>query len=190
MAPSGPGPYATGLRTGRWPLSGLAGMRARTLAALADAASKPSLPRPHAELAISREASSPGDCGSLTPCAALVRFAFGRLASPGDCGSLTPCAHHKLTDLQWRQARRAGGQKRLDGTYVAASSAARMPGNVRVHHGRARRVQRWTFPEGRYWRKPAEAERPLSRMVALQLFLARNRSPSVPKRPEPPTVRA
>jgi hypothetical protein len=24
-----------------------------------------------------------------------------------------------------------------------------MPGNVRVHHGRALRVQRWTFPEER-----------------------------------------
>jgi hypothetical protein len=68
-----------------------------------------------------------------------------------------------------RQARRAGGQKRLDGTYVAASSAARMPGNVRVHHGRALRVQRWTFPEGRSWRKPAEAERPLSRFIAIQI---------------------
>ena len=35
----------------------------------------------------------------------------------------------------------------------------RMPADIRVHHGRATRVQRWTFPEGRSWRKPAEAER-------------------------------
>jgi len=36
--------------TGRWPLSLLAGTRAKTLAALADTASEPSPPRPHAEL--------------------------------------------------------------------------------------------------------------------------------------------
>jgi hypothetical protein len=55
--------------TGRWPLSGLASMRAKTLAALADAASKPSLPRPHAELASFWEIFSPGASGSLAPCA-------------------------------------------------------------------------------------------------------------------------
>jgi hypothetical protein len=42
--------------------------RSRRSPIRADPASKPSLPRPHAELAISREVSSPRDCGSLTPC--------------------------------------------------------------------------------------------------------------------------
>jgi hypothetical protein len=49
MAPSGSGSLRD-RQTGRWPLSLLAGTRAQTLAALAYAASKPSLPRPHAEL--------------------------------------------------------------------------------------------------------------------------------------------
>jgi hypothetical protein len=43
-------------------------MRAKTLAALADAASKPSLPRPHAELASSRGSFRPEASSSLTPC--------------------------------------------------------------------------------------------------------------------------
>ena len=42
--------------------------RSRRSPIRADPASKPSLPLPHAELAISREVSSPRDCGSLTPC--------------------------------------------------------------------------------------------------------------------------
>ena len=41
----------------------------------------------------------------------------------------------------WRQARRAGGRVRSDGTYSAASSEARMPSAVRAHHGRAKRVR-------------------------------------------------
>jgi hypothetical protein len=49
MAPSGSGSLRD-RRTGRWPLVQLAGMRAQTLAALADAPSEPSPPRPHAEL--------------------------------------------------------------------------------------------------------------------------------------------
>jgi hypothetical protein len=39
-----------GRRTGRWPLSRLAGTRARTLAALVYAASESTPPHPHAEL--------------------------------------------------------------------------------------------------------------------------------------------
>ena len=82
---------------------------------------------------------------------------------------------YEFTDLQWRQARRAGGQERPDGTYVGAPRALRADArrvgggglcppepergkvwkpsqgfhhaDVRVHHGRAQRVRRWTFPE-------------------------------------------
>jgi hypothetical protein len=44
-------------------------------------------------------------------------------------------------------------------TEALREQSERMPADVRVHHGRARRVRRWTFPEGRSWRKPADPER-------------------------------
>jgi len=59
MAPSGSGALRD-RRTGRWPLSLLAGTRVRTLAALAYAASEPSPSRPHAELTFSNPLLSHG----------------------------------------------------------------------------------------------------------------------------------
>jgi hypothetical protein len=45
------------------------------------------------------------------------------------------------------QARRAGGRERSAGTYGGAPAVRGWrPADIRVHHGRAPRVRRWTFP--------------------------------------------
>jgi hypothetical protein len=144
MAPSGPGPYATGLMgtlggfpnppamklvgqsppsfhamTGRWPLSLLAGTRARTLAALAYAASEPSLPRPHAELAISQEISLPADCGALTSCTPQTDGPL--MASSSACGRTgTP-----RRDVQRCSASFASGCQPLSESITDAHSASK-----------------------------------------------------------------
>jgi len=65
---------------------------------------------------------------------------------------------------------RAGRSDPTGRTEALRELCERMPADVRVHRGRAQHVLRWTFPEEHSWRKPAKAERPLSR---IQPFLTR-----------------
>jgi hypothetical protein len=142
--PQDPGPYATGRPVaGPCPCS-LARERRRSRRSpiRADPASKPSLPRPHAELASFLENFLTRKCWFVYPHAHLKRMTIKRMTING-------------VKLGARAARNASTGR----TEALREQSERMPADVRVHHGRARRVRRWTFPEGRSWRKPAEAER-------------------------------
>jgi hypothetical protein len=82
---------------------------------------------------------------------------------------------HELADHQRRQARRAGGQERLDGTYGGAPRAKRADASRRPSPSRTRTARpKMDVPGGALLAQARRSRAPLSRFIDLQIGTATN----------------